>query len=120
MSNYGPDMTFLASEDLTGKQYHLVKLVTAGTVELCDTAGEKAVGVLQNECVSGGNAVVRVIGPTKLKVGGTVAAMGYIQADSDAMGIAAAAADEQLGIFCEAGADGDIINAIFNPNGLGV
>ncbi|MHB8123493.1 MAG: DUF2190 family protein [Desulfuromonadaceae bacterium] len=66
----GRDITCIAGEDLTDKQYHWVKI--SGTakntieVEYCDGAGDSLFGVLQNKPDDGEEAVVRVEGVTRL------------------------------------------------------
>lgn len=61
------DLTFIAGEDLTEKQYYLVQFTsTEGTIELHDTANKYAMGVLRNKPDTGETAVVRVLGVTEM------------------------------------------------------
>ena len=67
------DWTFTAGEDLSGKQFCFVELATDGDVEACDAITDVPVGILQNKPKSGEQALVRVIGVSKLKINGTSA-----------------------------------------------
>lgn len=63
------DLTFIAAEDLSAKQYYLVQFAsTEGQVELHDTANRYAMGVLRNKPESGETAIVRVLGVTEVAV----------------------------------------------------
>jgi hypothetical protein len=63
------DLTFIAAEDLSAKQYYLVEFAaTEGQVQLHDTANKYALGVLRNKPESGETAVVRVLGVTEAAV----------------------------------------------------
>lgn len=116
MSQYGEgtDDTFTVSENLTAKQYFLLKIGTSdGAALLNDTKGGYCVGVLQ-EKIDGSSTVksarVRIDGVTKISLGGNVARGGEIISDTAGKGIAADAADQFIiGHALESGVDGDII-----------
>lgn len=68
----GPQITLTgltASADLSAasNQFKFVKLSAAGTVDVCNGATDKPIGVLQNRPVSGEAAVVVCIGVTKVQ-----------------------------------------------------
>lgn len=68
------DMLFLAGADLsTTGQFLFVKLDGSNAIVLADTAGEAALGVLQNAPASGAVARVRVQGISKVIAGGSLA-----------------------------------------------
>ena len=66
------DETFAANIDLQSCQYTFVKFKSGG-VTICGTSGEAALGVLQNKPASNENAVVRMVGKSKIQVATTVA-----------------------------------------------
>lgn len=68
------DVLFLAGADLSSTgQYLFVKLNGSSAIVLADTAGEAALGVLQNAPASGAVARVRVLGVSKVIAGATLA-----------------------------------------------
>lgn len=60
------DFSWPAASDLTTKQYKWVKLNSSGQIVVCNTAGEQALGVLQNTPRSGEAAAVRIAGISKV------------------------------------------------------
>lgn len=66
ISNYAVRITLPAGEDLSAKQYYLVKINTSGQAVLCAAATDKPIGVLQNTPTSGQEASVLVVGGTKI------------------------------------------------------
>lgn len=65
--NWGFDRTFKAAVDLSSYQYCFVKSGSIeGEVALLDVAGGSPLGVLQNDPVAGEEAVVRMLGSTKV------------------------------------------------------
>lgn len=87
----GVDITLLAAADLTGKQFHFVKVDSAGKAALA-ALGENAVGVLQNKPNTGQAATIRVFGRSKMVADAAVAAGASIKSSSDAQGATASAA----------------------------
>lgn len=55
--------TIPAGEDLSSKQFHFVKLNAAGRVVACNTAGERAFGVVLNKPDAAGKSANVVTGP---------------------------------------------------------
>jgi len=67
------DLLYPAGADLSAAQYLFVKLNGSSQVVLAATAGEAALGVLQNAPASGAIARVRVFGVSKIIAGDTIA-----------------------------------------------
>lgn len=69
--------TFTAAANLSSAthQYRLVKLTTAGTVNLTTAATDIPIGVLQNRPTSGGMAEVMVFGISKVRLSTAAAAV---------------------------------------------
>lgn len=63
-----------ASADLSDKQYHFVEISGVRTVASCNAITDVALGVLQNDPISGGPAVVAINGTTKIVAGGAITA----------------------------------------------
>jgi len=61
------DLTFVAGEDLSNAQYQFVYVSDNQTVKLCTTGSLDAIGVLQNNPKAGEEALVRVLGTSKVK-----------------------------------------------------
>ena len=62
----GIDLSFVAGEDISAKQYTFVHLADDNTVDMMDSATEYPVGILQNAPGDGETAVVRVSGISQL------------------------------------------------------
>lgn len=56
------DHTWTAGADLSAKQFHAVELTAKDTVNACNAATDRVIGVLQNDPKSGRGAVVRHLG----------------------------------------------------------
>ena len=107
------DLTFKAGADLSDKQYYIVYVSAADTVNVCGANG-KAIGVLQNKPKSGEAAVVRVGGTTKVIMNEAAAVGKYITSTSAGKGeIADAAGEHVIGILLEAAtAQDDIVEML--------
>jgi hypothetical protein len=79
------DQTYLAAEDLSDYQWHMVRLASATTVEV-GAADETVMGVLQNAPESGEQAVVRTAGESFMYVDGTTDIAVSDPVDCDASG----------------------------------
>lgn len=115
--------TFTISEDLSAKQWYVVKNgASAGAVLLADTAGGTVVGVLADTGLDGSsnteNASVVTLGPALCKIGGSVSIGDPLQADTDGMAITATTSDYVFGYAREAGSDGDLIRIIVTHAGI--
>lgn len=119
MATYGSHFedTFKAGADLSAEQYKLVKVTASNTVEVAG-AGELAIGVLQDKPVADQGGNVTVIGLTKVVAGGTIAAGAKVAANATGQAVVAAAGNEVLGIAQEAGVANDVIEILFNQQGI--
>jgi hypothetical protein len=66
IANSAVKITLVAGEDLSGAQYKFVKINTSGQAVACAAATDKPIGVLQNDPTSGKEAIVTVVGGTKV------------------------------------------------------
>jgi len=73
----------IAGEDMTAKQFYIVKLSAANTVIVCDGATDVPIGVLQNNPDSGEAATVCSCGVTKISSNEAVTAGWLIGTSSD-------------------------------------
>lgn len=62
------DLSFATAADLSTHQYKIVELTAENTVNLVNSAADKPLGVLQNKPKSGEQAIVRMLGVSKVKV----------------------------------------------------
>lgn len=121
-SGLGVDNSYSISEDLSAKQFHLVKPGTIGKALLHDTAGGYTLGTIQQTGMDGStdviNARIRTGGESLCKVGGTIAVGDQLQADTDGMAIVAQTGDHVFARALEIGADLDIIRIDINQEGI--
>ncbi len=101
--------TFIAGEDLSSSQFKFVTLESDGKVDLADSAGERAIGVLINDPEADEAATVVVSGKVMVTAGGTIAAGAQIQTDASGDALTAAAGDVVLGYALEAAVDGQVM-----------
>lgn len=67
VENFGIDITFKASADLSSYQYYFVEITADNTVGVVNALTDKPAGVLQNKPAAAGRAaVVRVLGVSKV------------------------------------------------------
>lgn len=66
IANAAVKITLPSAADLTTKQYYFVKINTSGQAALCAAATDKPIGVLQNTPNTGEEAVITVVGGTKV------------------------------------------------------
>ena len=79
----------LAENDLSAKQYHFVEITADNQVDVCDGAGEKAVGILQNKPIAGQACEITVIGMSKVLAGtGDLTANDLVGTSATGTGIA--------------------------------
>jgi hypothetical protein len=111
-NSQSPDVTKLAAEDLSGAQFHFVKLDDNESVSLCDTITDKAYGVLQNAPASGEKAVIRVEGESKIVASAALAVNAYIATATDGEAQAAVSTQFPRGMVTQASAaDQDLLVA---------
>jgi len=111
------DMSFKAENDLSSKQYYLVELSGTDQVDVCDNAGDKPVGVLQNKPTAGAAAQVRVLGISKVVSDGSstnIAVGDYVGTDGNGKAVKKATdTDHVVGIALDASsADGTVIRVL--------
>lgn len=80
---FGENATFPAGENLSTHQFRAVKM--SGDNVVLAGAGEKAIGILQNDPVSGQEANVRLFGGGifKAKAGGAITAGAWLKVDTN-------------------------------------
>jgi len=91
------DLTFKAGAALTNSQYHYVKLDGAGGVVACGVAKELSIGILQNTPADGKAARVRLLGTSKLVMGGACSENALLTPDANGHGILANANKDFVG-----------------------
>jgi len=103
------DLTFKAGAALTNNQYHFVKL-GAGGVVACGVAKELSTGILQNTPADTKAARVRLLGTSKLVMGGACSENALLATDVNGHGVLAAAEKDYVGaIALEASGGADEI-----------
>lgn len=89
--------TQVAAADLTAAQFHFVELDSSGDVALSG-AGERAIGVLNNDPDTGEPAEVIVSGVAKVAIGAAVDPGEWVASDANAEAIPATSTAFALGI----------------------
>jgi len=110
--------TFTASADLSAKQFYIVKMSGDNTVTVCAAVTDVPIGVLQNAPASGGQAVVRTAGLSKVSADGTLAAGNIIGSSADGQAQAVVQGTEttvyNVGQAVTGGAAGTLQTALIN------
>ncbi len=124
----GRQIALEAGEDLSSYQFCFVKLDTDGTVIHCDTVGEDAIGVLQNDPEEGEGATVMTEGISKVLAGDVVALNALIKVEvTTGRGITAdkgtVSASNVVGSFVQgkalsAAGDGEIFSMLITKMGV--
>lgn len=109
-------VSLMAGADLSGAQYHFVSVNAGGNVVAAGD-GAHAVGVVNNDPISGRVAEVAIGGIIKAKCGGNVTRGGPVASDATGKAVNAATGDIILGTALDVGIDGAIISVLFNPRG---
>jgi hypothetical protein len=110
------NITRTAGADLSAAgQYRFVEQTNTGAITICNSAGEKALGVLVNNPASGQAATVAVGGLVEIEAGATIAPGDLLA--TTAAGKAAVATNGQviLGEALSGGGDGAIVSMLFQP-----
>jgi hypothetical protein len=121
----GTDLGFFtAAADLSSKQFYFVKLASSTTVNVCAAVTDKPIGILQNNPESGGQAVVRCFGVSKVSADATLAAGDVIGTAADGQAQPISLGSETTVHVCgqaiEAGSAGETLTAFINiTNGRG-
>lgn len=103
------DLSVTAGSDLSSNQFYIVKR-SGGNLAVCSVAGERALGVLQDDpSASGRVGLVRVAGLSKVQYGGTISQDDALVTDASGKAVAVTAAGGHvIGIANKAGVTGDI------------
>ena len=80
------DVTFIAENDLSAKQYHFVEVSAENKVDVCDGVTDVAVGILQNDPTAGKAAHVRILGLSKLSANEALSVGDLVGASADGQG----------------------------------
>lgn len=121
----GTDLGFFtAAADLSSKQFYFVKLASSTTVNVCAAVTDKPIGILQNNPESGGQAIVRCFGVSKVSADATLAAGDVIGTAADGQAQPISLGSETTVHVCgqaiEAGSAGETLTAFINiTNGRG-
>lgn len=83
----GIDVPMKAHDDLSAAQWLFVKMGANETADACDGATDVVMGVLQDEGSTGQGLTVRVLGHTKVYLGGVVAAGDLVGTHTDAKAV---------------------------------
>ena len=114
------ERSFLSTNDLSTKQYYIVKVDTSADVSVVLAAAgtDPIVGVLQNKPKAGIAAVVRWGGSTKVIAGGTITRGDRVTSDSNGKAITTTTnKDVQLGIALQSAVSGDIFEVALSSFG---
>lgn len=119
IANSAVKITLVAGEDLSAKQYYFVKINTSGQAVLCSGATDKPIGVLQNDPASGEEAVITVVGGSKVVASASIDEGVLIGTAStgkaDAKTPGTDTTEYVVGTaILAAGADGEILTALIN------
>lgn len=82
------EKTFLASEDLSAKQYYIMQMDSSGDCEIGEGATDLLIGVLQNTPESGQAANVRFAGTSKVLAAGAISIGDWVTTDSAGKAVA--------------------------------
>ena len=104
------DLTFKAGADLTNFKYHFVKLDGSGGIVSCGIAKELSTGILQNTPEDTKASRVRLLGTSKLVMGGACSENALLTPDANGHGVLANTDKDYVGaIALEASGGADEI-----------
>lgn len=105
------ERTGTAGEDLSSKKYYIVQLNATGGIEVGEGATDLIVGVLQNAPISGGQALYRFGGTSKVVASAAIAIGAWVTSTSTGKAVTTTTdGDIVVGRALEtASNDGDII-----------
>lgn len=109
--------TAQAAADLSGKQYHLVRISAANKCNMASDAADYALGgVLHNKPESGEAATIIAAGPARVMAGAAITAGKHIMTNGSGRAITVTSGNMSCGKALDAaGADGDIIDILVFP-----
>jgi hypothetical protein len=119
IANSAVKITLVAGADLSANQYYFVKINSSGLAVLCSGATDKPIGVLQNDPASGEEAVITVVGGSKVVAGASIDEGVLIGTAStgkaDAKTPGTDTTEYVVGtVILAAGADNEILTALIN------
>lgn len=119
IANSAVKITLVAGEDLSAKQFYFVKINSSGQAVACSGATDKPIGVLQNDPASGKEAIVTVVGGTKIVSSASIDEGVLIGTNSagkaDAKVPGTDTTEYVVGqVILAAGADNEILTAVVN------
>jgi hypothetical protein len=133
-TNVGWDFTFQCNSTMASNQFKFIQLLSTGFIATVSTAGQRALGVLQDAPVGTASipigCQVRTGGPSKVLCGGTFSAGDLLSSDSSGRAVKYTGATvftgtpytvsgtQVLGVAMEAGSVGIISSMLFQPSGL--
>ena len=101
------NITLIAADDFSAKQYYACKVNSSGQAAVCGD-GENAVGIMQDAPEAGYSGAVMCLGISFAKYGDTVAAGANLASDSAGRLVTSGGSDCVVGIALEAGAVNEI------------
>ena len=110
-SQSGNTLTKIAVAALSGKQFYIMQIDSAGKIAISSSATQKHVGVLQNSSpiAAGEHCTVQTRGGSKVIYGGTVDEGAWLTSDGNGKAIATTTdKDVVIGKALVAGVAGDI------------
>jgi hypothetical protein len=119
IANSAVKITLVAGEDLSAKQFYFVKINSSGQAVACSGATDKPIGVLQNDPTSGKEAIVTVVGGTKVVASASIDEGALIGTASSGKADAKTPGTDTTeyvvgSVILAAGADGEILTAVVN------
>lgn len=111
-------ITLQAAADLSGKQYHIMRVSAAGACNMASQAAHMHnLGVLLNKPAASGRAAeIAVSGEVKVVAGGAITAPDLLTTNGSGRAAAAASGQAVIGIaLTSALADGETIRAMIFP-----
>lgn len=109
----GFTISAIADVDLSDKQFHVVKLLENGNIDICDE-GDVPVGILQNQPYKGQAAAVMVTGQSKVVVGDTAIVAGERVASVGGVVFTEKEGNHTIGQCREGAGPGQIASVLIN------
>ena len=118
ISNYSVKVTLVAAADLSAKQYHFVKLDSAGKAAVVAAITDIPIGVLQNAPLAGQEAEILISGGTKLVASEEITLPAFLSTNNAGRADKIAITDTTQFVVGQAltagGANGNVITAVVN------
>lgn len=109
----------VADDDYSADQFKFVKITGVEQIGLCNSQGERCVGVLQDApSADGMTATVAVLGVTKIVCGEGITAGMWLTPGQDAQAEEADTSDYIAGIALQSGSTDEIISMLLLPGGV--